>query len=188
MLSTGSPSAQDFSAGALMNRAADAPANQEAAAAAGAVLPLVVVLSFGTPPARANAAAALGNLAHGNAVNRRAVLDAQAVPPLLALLAAPPAPTPAAAGAKTSGGPVTSASAKGALPTDARAEAADCLRVLCDGDEVLQAVLAEEGALPSAAVMLGAGGDVADAAARLLKSFAECFDEAIDEATAKVKK
>ena len=79
-------------------------------------------------------------------------------------------------------------SAKGALPTDARAEAADCLRVLCDGDEVLQAVLAEEGALPSAAVMLGAGGDVADAAARLLKSFAECFDEAIDEAKAKVKK
>ena len=82
---------------------------------------------------------------------------------LLALLAAPPAPTPAAAGAKTSGGPVTSASAKGALPTDARAEAADCLRVLCDGDEVLQAVLAEEGALPSAAMMLGAGGDVATA-------------------------
>ena len=32
------------------------------------------------------------------------------------------------------------------------------------------------------------GGDVADAAARLLKSFAECFDEAIDEAKAKVKK
>ena len=104
------------------------------------------------------------------------------------LLDAPPAPTPAAAGAKTSGAPVTSAGAKGALPTDARAEAADCLRVLCDGDEVLQAVLAEEGALPSAAVMLGAGGDVADAAARLLKSFAECFDEAIDEAKAKVKK
>ena len=48
--------------------------------------------------------------------------------------------------------------------------------------------LAEEGALPSAAVMLGAGGDVAAAAARLLKSFAECFDEAIDEAKAKVKK
>ena len=60
--------------------------------------------------------------------------------------------------------------------------------MLCDGDEVLQAVLAEEGALPSAAMMLGAGGDVADAAARLLKSFAECFDEAIDEAKAKVKK
>ena len=57
----------------------------------------------------------------------------------------------------------------------------------CIGCTIVLA-LAEEGALPSAAVMLGAGGDVADAAARLLKSFAECFDEAIDEAKAKVKK
>ena len=70
-----------------MNLVTNAPHNQNLVADAGAVLPLVMLLSFGgTPAAKEQAAAALGNLALGNAAIRKSVVAAQACPPLLEML------------------------------------------------------------------------------------------------------
>ena len=87
MLSSGTPSGQEEAAGAIMNLVTNAPHNQNLVADAGAVLPLVMLLSFGgTPAAKEQAAAALGNLALGNAAIRKSVVAAQACPPLLEML------------------------------------------------------------------------------------------------------
>merc|ERR1719482_1184257 len=89
MLSAGTPSGQEEAAGALMNLVSGAPKNQKPVADAGAILPLVMLLSFGsTPAAKEQAAAALGNLALNNAPIRKSVVAAQACPSLLEMLKA----------------------------------------------------------------------------------------------------
>merc|ERR1719149_318411 len=87
MLSSGTPSGQEEAAGALMNLVSDAPQHQKAVADAGAVLPLVMLLSFGgTAAAKEQAAAALGNLALKNDKIRKQIVTAQACPALIEML------------------------------------------------------------------------------------------------------
>ena len=149
MLSSGSPSGQEEAAGAIMNLVADAPEHQKAVAAAGAILPLVMLLSWGSPAAKEQAAAALGNLSKGNKANRKAVLAAQAIPALVEMIKSSDKvetegkgakPAAKVSGNKTTGGSKT--------------EAANCLAALVGGDTLLQAELVEDGALGPIAVLL----------------------------------
>jgi len=178
MLSAGSPTGQEEAAGAIMNLVSDAPAHQAAVAEAGAVLPLVMLLSWGTQAAKEQAAAALGNLAKGNAPNRASIVAAQAVPALVEMVKATGAveekdkgakPLAKVAGSKTTGGGKT--------------EAANCLACLLQGDAVLQAELVQDGALGPIAALLG-DRTTKDAAERLLATFDDCFEEAIAAAKA----
>jgi len=174
LLSVGSPSAQEEAAGALMNLVTDAPKLQKAVADAGAVLPLVMLLNWGTSGAKEQAAGALNKLASKNDDNRAAIVDAQAVPALLAIIAAP------ADGKK----PAAGKDGKTASKTAGKEEAASCLATLLEGDVPLQAVLVEDGGLPTLASLLKDKA-TAEAGSKVLAVFSECFEDQIDSAKGK---
>jgi hypothetical protein len=172
MLSAGTPAGQEEAAGALMNLVSNAPQHQKTVADAGAVLPLVMLLSFGaTPAAKEQAAAALGNLALKNEAIRKSVINAQACPALLEML------KPAAAKAEEKGAKKLEQT-KGKVTGGGQVEAANCLRVLLEGDTPLQALVVEDGMLPLAAKMLSDKA-MAEAATRLLSCLDDCFEDMI---------
>jgi hypothetical protein len=74
-----------------MQLVSGSPAHQKAVAEAGAILPLVMLLSWASGGAKEQAAAALSKLCEGTAKpnpNRDAVISAQAIPALVAMLSA----------------------------------------------------------------------------------------------------
>jgi len=107
-----------------------------------------------------------------NATIRKSVVAAQACPPLMEMLKAAPKAAKADKGAKKLDKPLGKATGGSAV------EAANCLRVLLEGDTMLQAVMVEEGILPLAAAMLKDKASE-EAATRLFGVFDECFDELI---------
>jgi len=176
MLSAGTPAGQEEAAGALMNLVSNAPQHQKTVADAGAVLPLVMLLSFGsTPAAKEQAAAALGNLALKNDAIRKSVVSAQACPALLEMLKG-------TAKAEEKGAKKVDKT-KGKKTGGSAVEAANCLRVLLEGDTTLQAQVVEDGMLPLAAKMLS-DKVMAEAATRLLSCLDDCFDDMIASAKA----
>lgn len=172
LLSAGTPTGQEEAAGVIMNLLSGAPHHQKTVATAGAIFPLVMMLSFGsTPTAKGHAAAALANLAVKNDEMRKQIVSAQACPALLEMLKA---------------GKVDAKGAKkmdsvGQQMGDARIEAANCLRVLMAGDTQLQAVAVNDGLLTSAAALLK-DKDAEEAANRLLGTLDACFADMIAQA------
>lgn len=189
LVSTGTPLAQEEAAGLLAHimggaaaggvpatTPAPSPRHQDAVAAAGAALPLVMLLSFGsTVAARAQGAAALAALAAGHAVNRRAVIEQQAVPTLVLMLKE--------SGGGKGGAAATAGGGAGDKKSDCREEAATCLRWLLEGEPIAQAALVEEGGLFAITALLKDDG-TREAASKLLAVFDEGFADAIDTAKA----
>jgi len=154
-----------------MNLVSGAPTNQKLVADAGAVLPLVMLLTFGaTPAAKEQAASALGNLAHKNETIRKSVLAAQAGPALLEMLK--PTDAKAAKGAKKVETPI------GKKTGGSQVEAANCLTNLLEGDNIAQAVMVEEGMLPLAAALLK-DKKTEEASSKLFAILDDCFEDMV---------
>ena len=136
---------------------------------------MVMLLSFGaTPAAKEQSAAALGNLALKNDKLRKQIVAAQACPALVEMLKVDAAAKTADKGAKKVD--------KGAKKTGGgQVEAANCLRVLLEGDTQLQAIVVEEGMLPLAAAMLKEKS-TEEAGNRLLVCLDDCFEDMIASA------
>lgn len=175
MLSAGTPAGQEEAAGAIMNLVTGAPKHQQTVVDAGAVLPLVMLLSFGaTPAAKEQAAAALGNLALKNDKIRKQIVAAQACPALMEMLKKSSDAKADAKGAKK-------VESKGKKTGGSQVEAANCLRTLLESDVTQQAITVEEGMLPLAAALLKEKS-TEEAGTRLLGSLDDCFVDMIASA------
>ena len=175
MLSAGTPAGQEEAAGAIVNLVTGAPKHQQTVVDAGAVLPLVMLLSFGaTPAAKEQAAAALGNLALKNDKIRKQIVAAQACPALMEMLKKSSDAKADAKGAKK-------VESKGKKTGGSQVEAANCLRTLLESDVTQQAITVEEGMLPLAAALLKEKS-TEEAGTRLLGSLDDCFVDMVASA------
>jgi hypothetical protein len=165
----------------LTNLATDSRPMQDAIVAAGALLPLLTLISFGSYAARSQAAAALAKLISNHPTNRAAAVQAQALLPLVDLLSSGSGAKPGKTSGKGGGAKAEAKAAVKAAAAAGKPEAADCLAALIQGDEVLQSMFVAEGGLTAAVAMLEEE-ITKPAANRLIGALAPCFADAVTAA------